>query len=331
MVRRVVKDRKVIPLSGTPWNNKGSELFPVLNMMDPMKFNSEERFKREWVDTYWVGAIRKEGGIRKIKQFKEYTKELCIRRERTEVLKELPLINRTKLNVVMDLTQEKIYDDAVDQFVQWFEEQKEGLGGMAIIAAMAKLRHLVALTKIPTTLEYVDEFVEDTDRKIVIFAHHQDVQSILFDTLNERYGSEFPVLKFVAGMDARVVNEIQSKFNESPKAILVASQLAAGEGLNLQTCCDCIMHERQWNPGKEEQCESRFPRPGTTATSINAIYAHMQGLTAIDAQLDAIVERKRIQYHSVMNNGEAIRWNEDSIMKELAQSIVNAHRSKRAA
>ena len=30
---------------------------------------------------------------------------------------------------------------------------------------MAKMRHLVALAKIPATLEYVDEFVEDTDRK----------------------------------------------------------------------------------------------------------------------------------------------------------------------
>jgi hypothetical protein len=34
MVRRVVRGRKVIPLSGTPWNNRGSELFPVLNMME---------------------------------------------------------------------------------------------------------------------------------------------------------------------------------------------------------------------------------------------------------------------------------------------------------
>ena len=61
------------------------------------------------------------------------------------------------------------------------------------------------------------------------------------------------------------------------------SQLASGEGLNLQTCCDCVMHERQWNPGKEEQCEGRFIRIGSTATSVSAVYTHMEGLTAIDA------------------------------------------------
>lgn len=329
MVRKVVKGRKVIPLSGTPWNNRGSELFPVFNMMDPMKFSSEEGFKRQWVDYYWQGSFRKEGGIKNITRFKEYTKDICIRRERTEVLSELPLVNRTKLNVMMTPTEEGIYDEAVEEFVKWYESQAADTGGMAIIAAMAKMRHLVALAKIPTTLEYVDEFVEDTDRKIVVFAHHKDVQDILFEEIKQKYGEQMPVLQFVASLDSHTINEIQDKFNKAPRAILVASQLAAGEGLNLQTCCDCIMHERQWNPGKEEQCEGRFVRIGSVATSVSAVYAHMEGLTAIDQTLDAIVERKRIQFHQLMNKGEAPRWSEDSIIKELAETIVRGHYAKK--
>ena len=57
------------------------------------------------------------------------------------------------------------------------------MGGMAIIAAMARMRRLVALAKIPATVEFVDEFIEDTDRKLVVFAHHIDVQSLLYDEL----------------------------------------------------------------------------------------------------------------------------------------------------
>ena len=117
MVRRVAKGRKVIALSGTPWKNRGSELFPVLNMLDPMKFGSAERFKRQWVDTYWQGPILKEGGIRNVRLFKEHTKDICIRRERTEVMKELPLVNRTKLYVKMNPEQEQAYDAVVDEFV----------------------------------------------------------------------------------------------------------------------------------------------------------------------------------------------------------------------
>ena len=332
MVRRVVKERKVIPLSGTPWKNRGSELFPMLNMMDPMKFHSEEGFKRQWVDYYWQGAYKKEGGIKRIQAFKEYTKDLCIRRERQEVMKELPLINRTKLYVKMDPQQEEAYDSAVESFVEWFTEQASEASGMAILAAMAKMRHLVALAKIPSTVEYVNEFIEDTDRKIVIFAHHQDVQMLLMNELKELeivQEQKIPVLKLFSSMSGEERFQCQEQFNSSKRAILVASTLAAGEGLNLQTCADCVMHERQWNPANEEQAEGRFIRIGQTSDSVNAIYAHMEGITAIDSSLDAIVERKRIQFHNAMNKGEFIRWSDDSIAKELASSIVNAHNSKK--
>src|SRR6188768_1739759 len=123
MVRRVVKGKKVIGLSGTPWKNRGSEMFPLLNMLDPMKFNSEEGFKRAWVDVYWDGKYMKEGGLKRIPAFKQLTKDILIRRERTEVMSELPLVNRTKLNVVMDPATETAYDDVVAEFVEWYEAQ----------------------------------------------------------------------------------------------------------------------------------------------------------------------------------------------------------------
>ena len=328
MVRRVAKNRKVIALSGTPWNNRGSELFPVFNMIDPIKFNSEEAFKRKWVATYWQGQFLKEGGIKNVELFKEFTKDLMIRRERKEVMPELPLINRTKLNVIFSVEQEKIYDEAVEEFVKWYEENIEGLSGMAIIAAMQKMRHLVAVAKIPTTQEYVDDFVEECDRKLVVFAHHKDVQAILYEEIKQKYGSQFPVLRVVAEMNAYQRQMTCDDFNAAPRAIMIASQGVLGEGQNLQTCCDCVMHERQWNPGKEEQCEGRFIRIGSTAQKVNAVYCHLEGLTTIDPQLDGIVERKRIQFHD-WTGSQAEKWNEDSIMMELAASIVRAHYAKK--
>lgn len=328
-VRRVVKGRKVIPLSGTPWKNRGSELFPMLNMLDPMKFNSEQGFRSQWVDTYYEGKFQKEGGIRNIKRFKEHTKDLLIRRERTEVMKELPLVNRTKLYVKMDSTQESAYDEAVEEFVKWYEEQAENISSMMIIAAMQKMRHLVALAKIPATLEFVDEFVEDTDRKLVVFAHHKDVQELLYQDMKDRYAADMPILRITSEMSGQARFEAQQTFNQSPRAIMVASTLAAGEGLNLQTCADCVIHERQWNPANEEQAEGRFIRIGQTAEVVNATYAHLEGTTTTDPKLDIIVERKRAQFHDAMNKGEMPRWSEDSVIKELAESIVIAHRRKK--
>jgi superfamily II DNA or RNA helicase len=336
MVRRVVKGRKVIPLSGTPWKNRGSELFPVFNMMDPIKFHSEEGFRQQWVEYYWHGNVRKEGGIRNIKRFKEHTKDLCIRRERTEVLPELPTVNRTKLYVRMDPNTEAMYDEAVSQFVEWYQSQAENISGMHLLAAMAKMRHLVGLAKIPATLEYVDEFVEDTDRKIVVFVHHIDVADTLMDEFTVRYGNEIPVMHITGGMDGYTRNNLVEKFNNSPRAIMVASTLSSGEGLNLQTGSDCVIHERQFNPANEEQVESRFVRIGAAASieaggsgMVNAVYTHMEGLTAIDSTLDGINEGKRIRFHNLMNASEMPQWNQDSFAKELADAIVAGHNRKK--
>ena len=337
MVRRVVRDRKVLPLSGTPWNNRGNELYPVCNMVAPMKFPSDAAFDRDWVEKYWVGSTEKKGGIKHIARFKEYTKDIIIRRERRDVLPELPLTNRTKLNIVMTKQEAEAYDAAVDEFVAWYEAQMDNLGGMAIIAAMAKMRHLVALAKMPATLEYVREFAEDTDRKLIVFAHHKDVQAMLYDSMKAEYEDnaeaedKIPVFRITAEMDPSERYDTQVAFNKATRAFMVASQKAAGEGLNLQTCNIVYMHERQWNPGSEQQCEDRVARIGQEASSIDAIYAHMTGLTSIDPALDAIVERKRRQY-SNWTGGEAPAWNQDEIMKELADVIVSTRkRQKKAA
>lgn len=338
MVRRVVSKpgRKVIPLSGTPWKNRGGEFYPMLNMIDPYKFADEQRFKDRWVNYYYQGPYRKEGGIKNPEAFKELTKDLLIRRERTQVMSELPLINRTKLYVKMDPDKQEAYDAAVDKFVQWYEEQQSNITSMNILAQMAKMRHLVGVAKISATVDYVHEFMEDTDRKIVVFAHHKEVQEELYHDIIDRMkeieeetGEKIPVFKLVSTMGGQERFEVQETFNKTKRCVLIASQLAAGEGLNLQTCSDCVMHERQWNPANEEQCEGRFIRIGQEAETVSAAYAHMEGLTAIDSTLDSIVERKRIQFHKAMNTGEAPQWSEDAIIKELAESIVNAHNAKR--
>jgi SNF2 family DNA or RNA helicase len=324
-VRKIIRNQevKVIPLSGTPWKNRGSEFFPVLNMLDPTKFNSHQGFINRWVDRYWEGNRLREGGIKHPARFKEYVKDIIIRRERQEVMKQLPVISRTKLNVQLEEIEQKAYDDEVSEFVEWYNEfisEGHELDGMQLMAKMARMRHITGLSKIPATLEFVNDFVENTERKIVVFVHHKDVGSILYDRVKENHGTEMPVLKLSADLDSEARHEVQKTFNESPRAILIASTLAAGEGLNLQTCADCIMHERQWNPQNEEQAEGRFIRIGQQSNTVNATYVEADD--TIDAHIAGLVEKKRRAFHAVMNKGELPRWNESAMAKELADIIA---------
>jgi SNF2 family DNA or RNA helicase len=333
-VRKLVHSAtvKVIPLSGTPWKNRGEEFFPVLNILSPTKFYSQQAYLDRWVSYYWEGNKRKQGGINRPEQFKEFIQDIVIRREYNEVMDEFPDINRMKLPVQLDELSQTTYDDEVSDFVKWYNQAlidgtEDQLSGIQILAKMSRMRHITGLAKIPATMGFVEEFVEDTDRKLVIFVHHKDVGELLYGELVKTYGDRIPIRKLTAEYTDVERFEIAEEFNTLPRVIMIASTLASGEGINLQTCSDSIMHERQWNPQNEDQAApGRFRRIGQVAKQINITTPEAEG--TIDEHLDMLVQRKRIQFHEAMNKGEVPVWVESDMAKELAALIVKKHKEK---
>ena len=333
-VRKLLADPsvKVIPLSGTPWKNRGSEYFPVLNMLSPIKFHSYQYYLDTWVEYYWDGDKKKMGGINRPDKFREHVADIIIRREYNEVMDEFPDINRMKLNVQLDDLSQSTYDDEVSDFVKWYNDavisgEEDSLDGLQILAKLSRMRHITGLAKIPATIGMVEEFIEDTDRKLVIFVHHKDVGHLIFNELFEKYNKDIPIMKLTAEFSDAERFEIQEKFNKLPRAIMVASTLASGEGIDLQTCADAIIHERQWNPQNEDQAfPGRFRRIGQLASVLNGTYVEAE--ETVDEFLDGLVEGKRQRFHAVMNKGEAPVWDESDIGKELAKLIVSKHKEK---
>lgn len=350
-VRKLVSansECKVIELSGTPWKNRGAEFFPALNLMDPIKFHSQQHYLDTWVEYYWEGNKRKMGGIKNPEKFREYTSNLLIRREYEEVMDEFPSINRMKMPVQLDDLQQSSYDESVSDFVAWYNQfvidgTEDTISGIEILAKMSRMRHITGLAKIPATLGFIEEFIEDTDKKLVIFVHHKDVGELMFNSLSsldEASNKDWvylaklcrdngiKVLKYGSEHTGKPEGyAIQETFNNTPRCIMIASTLACGEGLDLQTCADSILHERQWNPQNEDQATpGRFRRIGQAAKQINITMPEAEG--TIDEQLDYIVEGKRGRYHVVMNKGEVPKWNETEMARELAALIVKKHKEK---
>jgi len=334
-IRQVVRDiPSIIPLSGTPWKNRGSEFFVVLNMLAPARFSSYQHFKDRWVGTYWDGSREKEGGIINPEKFKEHIKDIAIRRERKEVLPELPLINRTKILCEVDKVARTMYNAEEDKLVRLLNDAAiDGAEGSFSTQSEANsilivMRQIVGISKVPTTVEFVEEFLEDTDRKIVVFVHHKKCGELILEQLRTycAENNHRTPLKLTADMNSLERAEVQDKFNDSYR-VLVASTLASGEGLNLQSCSDCVIHERQWNPANEEQAEGRFIRIGQLAQSVNAVYVH--GDDTVDTIFDGIVEAKRRQFHEAMNNSELVGWNESNLLSELVNQIRNRKRTSK--
>lgn len=318
----------VLALSGTPIKNHAAEYFPILNILNPQMFPRESDFIRFQCDSYWNGYGYKTGGLRDPERFKEKTKNFIIRRERSEVMPDLPKIQRQFQLHEMGKEVEKAY---VEAFKQFRNDYNKGLKDNSvdsfndaanILAYLSRMRHLVGLAKIDPCIDNVMEFLGSTERKLTIFYHHVDVGDILVKKLNEvllELGLH-TALHLTADLSSEARYDMVTKFTHEPKCrILIASTLASGEGLNLQICSDCILMERQWNPANEEQAEARFPRPGSTAESIAAMYLVAVG--TVDEFFSEIVERKREIVASTLG-GEAVEWDQSSIMKELASVLA---------
>jgi SNF2 family DNA or RNA helicase len=348
-VRKLINNNecKVIPLSGTPWKNRGNEFFPVLNMMDPVKFYSHQHFLETWVEYYWEGAKKKMGGIRNIPRFKKYTEGIMIRREYNEVMDEFPDINRMKMVMQLDQMAQSTYDDAVSEFVKWYNQaiidgKEESLNPLEILAKMTRMRHITGIEKIPATLGFIEEFIEETERKLVVFVHHIDVGQLMYNSLIDTNKETNPdwyelaetlkaqgieVMKLTAQLKDSERYDTQVKFNNSKRAVMIASTLASGEGIDLQTCADCVLHERQWNPQNEDQAApGRFRRIGQLASVINITCTEAED--TVDQHLDGIVEGKRRRFHASMNKGTAPQWNQNEIARELASIIVAKYNAK---
>jgi SNF2 family DNA or RNA helicase len=314
---------KVIALSGTPIKNRIDEYFPILNILKPEIFSSYQSFMCNWVGSYFDGRKTRSGRLVDPERFKERTKDFIIRYERNEVLPDLPKINRMFRYADLGADIEKLYKKEVERFSEFYDQKDGKVGGKnqgETLAFLTRMRHLTGRGKIDMTIDFVSEFLIETDRKIVIFTHHDDVHQSIKSKLTSicNDGGFNPPLSLVSSLTPEERNKTVLKFAENGNRIMIASTLAAGEGLNLQFCSDCILHERQWNPANEEQAEGRFSRIGAAFSSVDATY--MIALGSIDEFFTKLVENKRRIVHEALD-GRKANWDESEVLQDLSDMI----------
>jgi len=241
----------------------------------------------------------------------------------------LPSIDRKFHHVELDKKLNKAYAAALQELDELlYSDESEFEKATNTIAIMSKLRHITGISKVSECIEFVDEFVRSTDRKIVVFTHHQDVMEMLRSQIDNNWADENEygkVLTLHSGLDGNARSALVEKFKQSSEArLMIASTLAAGEGLNLQFCSDAIILERQWNPSNESQAEARFHRFGQLN---NVSITYMIASGTIDEYFTQLVEQKRAILSEVLD-GKEIQWSQQSLMKELAELLITSGRKQ---
>ncbi|QDP86050.1 DEAD/DEAH box helicase [Chryseobacterium sp. SNU WT5] len=296
----------IIGLTGTPVVNKPSDLLAQLGIISRLKkFGGLNGFKAR----YCEGG----SGSSNLKELNFLLNKNCFfRREKHEVLKDLPAKMRQTIFCSLDPDIQKEYSKAENNFRAFLVDNdftdKEIAKKLrsAVIVQITMLLQLSAKGKIEAAREYIDEIV-DSGQKIVVFCRHR----IVVDLLCEIY----PQAVRVTGSE----NEIQKQnsvdsFQKSEKTnIIIGSHRAAGVGLTLTASSEVLFLELPWTFADLEQCEDRCHRMGQPE-SVRC--TSLLGENTIDNWLyELIMEKKKI--------ADAVTGADDIVPVSVVDSIMN--------
>jgi len=295
-------------LSGTPIKNRANEFFTPLNLIAPDVFKSKIRFERDWLIQDDKGQYTRLKPWR-IDAFHELLSKFSIRREKKDVLTNLPSLKRNYTFVTTyDPDIKELYNSELDLFEN-FMQNGDKIGPTGILGWLAKLRGITAMGKIPFVSEYIANYLESSTEKICVGIHHHSMRDALKAVFN---------CLTLSGEDSALQkDQIVEKFRDENQ-LLVANIASGGLGLNLQFCANALVVERYWNSADEEQFEGRFHRNGQTQ-AVTIDYMMLSG--TIDEWFHDLVTKKKEIFNETVNN-----WNIESdsdSLKDLAWQTIN--------
>lgn len=296
----------IIGLTGTPVVNKPSDLIAQLAIISKLKrFGGMEGFKAR----YCEGGT----GASNLKELNFLLNKNCFfRREKHEVLKDLPAKMRQTMFCKLDADIQKEYSTAENNFKSFLQQNdftdKEIAKKLRseVIVKITMLLQLSAKGKIEAAKEYIDEII-DSGQKIVVFCRHKIVVDMLCEIYSQAVrvtGSENEVQK---------QNSVDSFQKNEKTNIIIGSHRAAGVGLTLTASSEVLFLELPWTFADLEQCEDRCHRMGQPE-SVRC--TSLLGENTIDNWLyELIMEKKKI--------ADAVTGADDIVPVSVVDSIMN--------
>lgn len=280
---------KVLLLSGTPFKSRVSELWSLLNTVDPGSWPEYFQFLRRYCDGYADNP-----NVTNEDELTDRIKDIMIRRTKQQVAAQLPKLARSKIKVNMSAAALRDYDSAMTDLYGWLQKNGRSVAGALYAQALVKinvLRRLMGLAKVPVAVDWAKNFLtQQPDRKLIIFAIHKDVVSSLVSGLKD-----YDPLTITGSVIQSDRDRNKQEFQNGRRRVMIISE-AGGEGINLFAASDILFVERSWTPADEEQIEGRAHRTGQTR---NVMAWYLVG-PHIDEKMDALIDSKRELFKRVV-------------------------------
>lgn len=298
---------RVVMLTGTPVVNRPVEFITQLQAVGHIgAFGGVSAFQQNYclqIDEYGRASY---GGANNLTDLNRKIRETCyVRREKMDVLTELPPKMRSDIWVDMDPLARAHYEAAKRDIISYLRDVL-GRGAAARNAARAEtlvklnqLRQIVGNSKIKLATEWVLDFLESTGRQLVVFAQHQKVQNEIAKALTD---AGIKVVRIEGGQDANKRDQAVKAFQAGDAQVIVCSVRAGGTGLTLTAASDVLLVEQGWTPAEHQQAEDRCHRIGQSS-NVTAHYLLVQN--SMDSTLHSLLAAKTRVVNAVAKGEEA--------------------------
>lgn len=245
----------IVMLTGTMIENNAEESFVPLNLIAPERFPSLERFRTQWLQQNVNGKWTRVHP-QKLAAFKATIAPYVLRREKEDVFKDLPLINRMfTVITIEDERLAKAYNERLDILEEQYVKNPN-LTFFQSIGDLTILRQIAALAKVPWVTDYCETTLEDSKEKIAIGVYHDVVRDSFMRNL-----AQYGCLKFSGEESPEQKFKIMKELPTSPERVLIVNMKAGGVGCDFKSINTVVITEGEWNFAKEQQFEFRFTNP----------------------------------------------------------------------
>jgi len=313
-----------LALTGTPVENRLSELHAVLDFANPGLLGTPTRFRERF-----SVPIEKHADERATALLTSLSRPFVLRRTKTDpdVAPDLPA--KLELVVRANLTTEQaaLYKAVVDEMLAKIREAEAAKNGEQrrglVLATLTRLKqvcnHPAQLLadgssflrrgqhrsgKLALVDDVLDTVVADGE-KALLFTQYRELGAMLVPHLRERYGVEVPFLH--GGVPRASRDAMVEQFSgggaaqEGGPPVMLLSLRAGGTGLNLVAANHVVHVDRWWNPAVEAQATDRAFRIGQTR---QVQVRKLVCVGTVEERVDELMARKAALAASVVGSGE---------------------------
>ncbi|XP_070546438.1 DNA annealing helicase and endonuclease ZRANB3-like [Ptychodera flava] len=330
----VQNSKRAILLTGTPALSRPAELFPQVQALKNKLLGSWTSYAKRYCNAQWRHFGRHRtwdtGGASNLPELHSMLKQhIMIRREKKQVLTELPPKRRQKIPFVLnDTPQKKEVDRLLEELWKVMKGEvilDEGMNPKMVINGLISSLYIkTAEAKAGAVREYIKTLLDNDDQKFLVFAHHHFMLDAVTQTLldyNKEHHTKIKHIRIdgtVPGAErARLVKLFQT--DDSVK-VAILSILAAGTGLTFTAATQVVFAELHWTPGVMDQCEDRAHRIGQKS-SIQVHYLVARG-TIDDFIWSAITRKVSVVSHAL--SGQLKHLNVGECNKEDVEFLSHA-------